>query len=540
MSLLERLKGSKNAPVVKGGARRPAGGAPARQQTGRDVATLGGGSAPPGTVPPSKTQSASPAVAGAQGQASAPATQDPLGLKKALAPQQAEEKKLGGVAGRLLQKRKQEKKEEVFDPYRELREEVQERLVRQVDQEALSAVKNEEDRHAIVRNAISDILSKVVAEKQMSMTRQTQQRLVQELCDDVLGLGPLEPLLADPEVSEIMVNGPGKIYVIKEGKIVLSGQRFRDNQHVMNIIDRIVAPLGRRCDESSPIVDARLKDGSRVNVVIPPLALCGPTITIRKFSEDPLTMQDLINFGTLTEEVADFLAACVRIRLNIFISGGAGSGKTTTLNVLSSFIPDDERIITIEDAAELQLAQEHVVSLETRPPNIEGKGEITMRDLVKNCLRMRPERIIVGEVRSAEALDMLQAMNTGHDGSLATGHSNSPKDMISRLETMVMMAGMDLPAKAIRENIASAVDLIIQQNRLKDGSRKIVNVTEVQGIEGDEVILVDIFKFEQDGIDPSTGKILGELRPTGIKPKFYPKFFQEGIVLPEDIFERKG
>jgi pilus assembly protein CpaF len=310
---------------------------------------------------------------------------------------------------------------------------------------------------------------------------------------------------------------------------------FRDDEHVMHIIEKIVSPLGRRIDESSPMVDARLPDGSRVNAIIPPLALNGPTITIRKFSKEPFEIEDLINFGTLTKEMATFIEACVKARLNIFISGGTGSGKTTTLNVLSSFIPNDERIITIEDAAELQLWQDHVVSLESRPPNIEGKGAITIRDLVKNSLRMRPERIIIGEVRSGEALDMLQAMNTGHDGSLATGHSNSPRDMISRLETMVLMAGMDLPIKAIREQIAGALDLIIQQSRLKDGSRKITHITEVQGLEGDVIVLQDIFIFKQQGVD-SDGKIIGKLIPTGVRPKFYDRLETSGIHIPAMIF----
>ena len=445
-------------------------------------------------------------------------------------------KPVGGVAGRLLSRKKEEGKKEPEDPYRDIKDEVQVRLVEQMDQESLNAVDNEEDKRAIVRGAIEKILISVCTDLKRSFTRQIQKKLVEEIVDDVLGLGPLEPLLKDESVTEIMVNGPFKIYVVKDNKMVKSGARFRDNDHVLHVLDRIVAPLGRRIDESSPMVDARLKDGSRVNAVIPPLALCGPTVTIRKFSEEPLTMKDLIGFGTLSNDMADFLAACVRIRLNIFVSGGAGSGKTTTLNVLTAFIPDDERIITIEDAAELRLGQEHVVPLETRPPNIEGTGEVTMRELVKNCLRMRPERIIVGEVRSSEALDMLQAMNTGHDGSLATGHSNSPKDMVSRLETMVMMAGFDVPPKAIRENISSAVDLIVQQNRLRDGSRKLINLTEVQGMDGDQVVIADIFKFEQTGVGPN-GEILGEFRPTGIKPNFYDKFFQEGIVLPESIFQ---
>jgi pilus assembly protein CpaF len=303
----------------------------------------------------------------------------------------------------------------------------------------------------------------------------------------------------------------------------------------MHVIEKIVAPLGRRIDESSPMVDARLPNGSRVNVIIPPLALNGPTITIRKFSEKPYTVKDLINFGTITPNIAMFLKACVEARLNIVVSGGTGSGKTTTLNVISSFIPDDERIVTIEDAAEIQLRQEHVVRLETRPPNIEGKGAITIRDLVRNSLRMRPDRIVVGEVRSGEALDMLQAMNTGHDGSLTTGHANTPRDMVARLETMVLMAGMELPVRAIREQIASAVDLIVQQSRLKDGSRRITHITEVIGMEGDIITLQDIFVYKQKGKDEN-GKIMGDVVPTGIKPKFFDKLEKAGIVLPPDLF----
>jgi len=361
-------------------------------------------------------------------------------------------------------------------------------------------------------------------------------RVVQELINDLTGYGPINPLLLDPEVSEVMVNGPYSVYVERKGKVQLTDVQFRDNEHVMNIIEKIVSPLGRRIDESSPMVDARLQDGSRVNAIIPPLALNGPTITIRKFFKDPLTIKDMIRFGTLSEEMSQFLDACVKARLNIFISGGTGSGKTTTLNVLSSFIPNDERIITIEDAAELQLSQEHVVSLESRPPNVEGKGAVTIRDLVRNSLRMRPERIVIGEVRGGEALDMLQAMNTGHDGSLATGHANSPRDMIARLETMVLMGGVELPLKAIRQQIVGAIDVIVQQARLKDGSRKIINITEVQGLEGDVVVLQDIFTFKQQGLD-SEGKIIGKLAPTGIRPKFYDRLEASGINIPASVFK---
>ncbi|WP_373231877.1 CpaF family protein [Cohnella sp.] len=362
-----------------------------------------------------------------------------------------------------------------------------------------------------------------------------RKKVVDELIHDLTGFGPINPLLLDPDISEVMVNGPNQVYVERNGKIELSYVQFRDDEHVMHIIEKIVSPIGRRVDESSPMVDARLPDGSRVNVIIPPLSLTGPTITIRKFSKEPFTIDNLVQFGTLTRDMAIFLEACVKARLNIFVSGGTGSGKTTTLNVLSSFIPSDERIVTIEDAAELQLGQEHVVSLESRPPNIEGKGAITIRDLVRNSLRMRPERIVIGEVRGGEALDMLQAMNTGHDGSLATGHSNSPRDMISRLETMVLMGGIELPVKAIREQISGAVDVIIQQSRLKDGSRKITNITEVLGMEGDVIVLQDIFSFRQMGIDEQ-GKVVGKLLPTGVRPKFYERLETSGIHIPVSVF----
>jgi pilus assembly protein CpaF len=362
-----------------------------------------------------------------------------------------------------------------------------------------------------------------------------RKKVVDELINDLTGFGPINPLLLDDEVSEVMVNGPNQVFCERKGKLILTPIKFRDDEHVMSVIEKIVAPIGRRIDESSPMVDARLPDGSRVNAIIPPLALNGPTITIRKFSKDPFQVEDLVNFGTLTADMATFLDACVKARLNIFVSGGTGSGKTTTLNVLSNFIPEDERIVTIEDAAEIQLAQEHVVSLESRPPNIEGKGAITIRDLVRNSLRMRPDRVVIGEVRGSEALDMLQAMNTGHDGSLATGHSNSPRDMIARLETMVLLGGVDLPIKAIREQISGALDLIIQQSRLKDGSRKITNITEVQGMEGDIIVLQDIFTYVQEGVSPE-GKIIGKLAPTGVRPKFYEKLESSGIHIPPSVF----
>jgi pilus assembly protein CpaF len=344
----------------------------------------------------------------------------------------------------------------------------------------------------------------------------------------------LQPLLEDDTITEIMVNGPKNVYVERKGKIHRVPVTFENNDHVMRIIDRIVAPLGRRIDESSPYVDARLQDGSRVNAVIPPISLVGPTLTIRKFSKNPITVDQLIQFGSVSPEAVQFLKACVEARLNILISGGTGSGKTTLLNVMSSFIPGDERIITIENAAELQLRQEHVVTLESRPPNIEGRGEITIRDLVINSLRMRPERIIVGECRGGETLDMLQAMNTGHDGSMTTAHANSPRDAIARVETMCLMAGMELPVRAIREQVSSAVDLIAQQERMRDGTRKITSITEVSGMEGDVITMTDIFVFEQTGIE--NGKIIGRLRPTGLRPKFMDKIETAGINLPPSIF----
>ena len=354
--------------------------------------------------------------------------------------------------------------------------------------------------------------------------------IAQMAASELRGYGPIDPLLEDDSVSEIMVNGPDAVYVERNGKLEKTEVVFLDDAHVLRIVDRIISPLGRRVDEASPMVDARLPDGSRVNVIIPPVALCGPCITIRKFSREPYSVDDLVRFGTLTEDMADFLHACVVAKLNILVSGGTGSGKTTTLNVLSSFIPHDERIVTIEDAAELRLQQEHVVSLESRPPNIEGKGEITIRQLVRNALRMRPDRIVVGEVRGGEALDMLQAMNTGHEGSLSTLHANSPRDALSRLETMVLMAGTELPSRAIREQIASALDLIIHQMRLRDGSRKIVSITEVQRLEGDTITTQELFRFEQRGV--MDGKVVGEHVFTGLRPLFAERLIAEGVELP--------
>ncbi|MBL8110741.1 MAG: CpaF family protein [Anaerolineales bacterium] len=385
-----------------------------------------------------------------------------------------------------------------------------------------------------VRKTIQDLFEQILAEENIVLSRPEKARLFEQITAEILGFGPLQPLLEDETITEVMVNGAKNLYIERKGKIHRVPVTFENNDHVMRIIDRIVAPLGRRIDESSPYVDARLPDGSRVNAVIPPISLVGPVLTIRKFSKNPITVDQLIQYGSLSAEGVQFLKACVESRLNVVISGGTGSGKTTLLNVLSSFIPVDERILTIENAAELQLRQEHVVTLESKPPNIEGRGEITIRQLVINALRMRPDRIVVGEIRDEAALDMLQAMNTGHDGSMTTLHSNSPRDTLSRLETMTLMAGMELPARAIREQIASAVDVICHQERMRDGTRKVTNITEVSGMEGDVITMTDICVFEQTGIE--NGQIVGRLRPTGLRPKFMDKIEASGINLPPSIF----
>jgi pilus assembly protein CpaF len=381
-----------------------------------------------------------------------------------------------------------------------------------------------------------DVLAEIVEAERVPLSNEERHRLVREISDDVLGYGPLQPLLDDPSVTEVMVNGPDRIFVERGGKLALTGARFRSEDQLRRVIEKIVSRVGRRIDESSPLVDARLDDGSRVNAVIPPLAVSGSTLTIRKFSADPLTAADLVSFGSLSPEMADLLEACVAAHLNILVSGGTGTGKTTLLNVLSSFIPADERIITIEDAVELQLQQTHVVRLESRPANIEGKGEITIRDLLKNSLRMRPDRIVVGECRGGEALDMLQAMNTGHDGSLSTIHANAPRDAIARLETLVLMAGMDLPLRAIREQIASAVDVIVQLTRMRDGTRRVTHITEVQGMEGEIVTLQDAFVFDYSAGVDANGRFLGKPLPTGIRPRFTDKFADHGITLSPRVF----
>jgi pilus assembly protein CpaF len=383
---------------------------------------------------------------------------------------------------------------------------------------------------------LEDQLAAIYQASGLRLDVSTRHQLFRDVVDEIVGYGPIEPLLTDTAVSEVMVNGPHSVYVERSGRLCKSEVEFDDDDHVLRIIDRIISPLGRRISRKFPMVDARLPDGSRVNALISPCALDGPSITIRKFTKDKLTVQDLIRFGSLSPEMAEFLEACVRSRLNVVVSGGTGSGKTTLLNVLSSFIPEDERIVTIEDSAELQLHQDHVVRTETKPAGVDGTGEVPIRQLVKNALRMRPDRIVVGEVRSGEALDMLQAMNTGHDGSLTTIHANSPRDTVARLETLVLMAGMDLPLKVVRSQITSAVDLIVQQARLRDGSRKVIGITEVQGMEGDVAVLSDIFEFNEKGMED--GKVVGELAPTGIRPKFTEKLKVHGFDLPAEVFMR--
>ena len=419
---------------------------------------------------------------------------------------------------------------------RKIRAQIQDELIVRMDLKRLTV--SGVDREGLERQArekIDEIVSEVIKSGKLPRSIDPD-RIKKEVFDEALRLGPLEDLLDDPTVSEIMVNGPHQVYVERGGRLQLTDLQFADDASVSAIIERIVAPLGRRIDESQPYVDARLQDGSRVNAIIPPLSLSGPSITIRKFSKKTLTVEDFIRFGTWNANAAAFMEVCVRLRKNIVVAGGTGSGKTTLLNLLSSFIPETERIVTVEDAAELKLVQPHVVRLEARPPNVEGKGAVTIRDLVKNCLRMRPDRIIVGECRSGEALDMLQAMNTGHDGSLTTVHANSPRDVVSRLETMVLMSGMELPSRAIREQIASAVDIIIHESRLADGSRKVTAITEVTGMEGQNIVMQDLFAFRQSGVDEN-GRITGEFRPTGAMPTFFDTLKSRGINLDPGMFQ---
>jgi pilus assembly protein CpaF len=420
------------------------------------------------------------------------------------------------------------------ETYFDLKNRVQNKLLAEIDPSM------DVSRTADVRRTIEELFESILSEEKIVLSRPERRRLFEQIVHEILGLGPLEPLLEEDGVTEVMVNGAKNIYIERGGKITRVGATFESDDHLMRIIDRIVAPLGRRIDESSPYVDARLADGSRVNAVIPPISLVGPVLTIRKFSRNPITVEQLIEYGTITNESIEFLKACVISRVNTIISGGTGSGKTTLLNVLSQYIPPDERIVTIEDAAEIQLRQEHVVSLEKRPPNIEGRGEVTIQNLVVNSLRMRPDRIIVGEIRDAAALDMLQAMNTGHDGSLTTAHSNSPRDTLTRIETMTLMAGVELPVRAIREQIASALDMVVHLERMRDGTRRVTNITEIQGMEGDMITMMDLFVFEQTGIED--GRVIGRLRPTGLRPKFLDRIEASGIVLPATIFgvgERK-
>ncbi|MBT3670464.1 MAG: CpaF family protein [Chloroflexi bacterium] len=414
------------------------------------------------------------------------------------------------------------------DTYFDLKKRVQNRLLAEMDP-AMDVTRVDE-----VRNTIQELFEQILSEESIILSRPERNRLFEQIVAEIIGFGPLQPLLEDDSITEIMVNGAKNIYVERKGKLTRVPITFESDEHVMRIIDRIVAPLGRRIDETSPYVDARLPDGSRVNAVIPPISLIGPTITIRLFATVPITVQQMIEFGSISPEAMQFLKACVEARLNIVVSGGTGSGKTTLLNILSGFIPPDERIVTIENAAELQLRQEHVVTLESRPANIEGQGEITIQNLVVNSLRMRPDRIVVGEIRDGAALDMLQAMNTGHDGSMTTAHSNSPRDTVARIETMTLMAGFDLPVRAIREQISSAVDIIVHAERLQDGSRKTVSITEVSGMEGDVVVLTDLFIFEQTGYESE--EVIGRLRPTGLRPKFMSKLEAAGIHLSPQIF----
>lgn len=417
------------------------------------------------------------------------------------------------------------------DEYADLKDRIHGEIIELINHDMFSKGKTEDVKDEYILQSIETL----VDENGNTIPRSDRSRLVREIFNNVVGLGPLEPLLADPEITEIMVNGPRNVYVERRGKLELTSTCFKDSGHLMNVLNRIVSSVGRRVDESSPMVDARLADGSRINAIIPPLALNGPTITIRKFSKTPFTESDLIRFGSVSPKMMSFLEACVKGKMNIIVSGGTGSGKTTLLNVLSGYIPGNERIVTIEDAAEIQLRQEHVVTLESRPANFEHAGQVTIRDLVRNALRMRPDRIIVGEVRSGETLDMLQAMNTGHDGSLTTAHANTPRDLISRLETMVLMSGMEIPIKAIREQVASALNIIVQQSRMRDGSRKITNITEVVGMEGDIVTLQDLFYYKSEGLD-SNGKLKGSFLATGIRPGFLEKLSGNGIPIKDEWF----
>ncbi|HEX2698487.1 MAG TPA: CpaF family protein [Anaerolineales bacterium] len=463
---------------------------------------------------------------GGQGQGSTPSQQPSLGSGNNNAGQG------GGDSSRLSSLQARRVSAPTTSPqagsYFDLKTRVQNKLLAELDP-SMDVTRTDD-----VRRTIQELFEQILTEENIVLSRPERARLFEQIAAEILGFGPLQPLLEDETITEIMVNGAKNIYIERKGKLHRVPVTFENNDHVLRIIDRIVAPLGRRIDEASPYVDARLPDGSRVNAVIAPISLVGPVLTIRKFARNPITVEQLVQFGSISQESLQFLKACVESRLNVVISGGTGSGKTTLLNILSSFIPADERIVTIENAAELQLRQEHVVTLESRPPNIEGRGEITIRQLVINALRMRPDRIIVGEIRDEAALDMLQAMNTGHDGSMTTLHSNGPRDTLSRLETMTLMAGMDLPSRAIREQISSAINVVVHQSRMRDGTRKVTNITEVSGMEGDVITMTDIFVFEQTGME--NGQIVGRLRPTGLRPKFMDTIEASGIHLPPSIF----
>lgn len=452
-----------------------------------------------------------------------------MGLLDRMDHRKGEEKNVGASVQTAVSSEESAKAEPVKekDPYLDIKRKIHSDIIREM---------NKTGQAITDRNLMFKMIDDRVNDDENMIARIDRAQVSTELFNDIMGYGPIEELIQNPKYSEIMVNGPDHIYIEEKGKLKLTGLKFRDEEHLMNVIDRIVSQVGRHVDEASPMVDARLLDGSRVNAIIPPLSLVGPVLTIRKFGKKPITAQQLLQFGSLNPKMLQFLEACVKGKLNIVVAGGTGSGKTTLLNVLSSYIPDDERIVTIEDAAEVQLHQEHVITLEARPANLEGKGAITIRNLVKNALRMRPDRIIVGEVRSEETLDMLQAMNTGHDGSLTTTHANSPRDTLSRLETMVLMSGMELPLRAIRDQVSSAIDLIVQQSRLRDGSRKITSITEVVGMEGDIVSMQDIFVYETDGSVDAEGKFIGKFKATGVRPKALEKIRGNGVSINYDWF----
>lgn len=452
-----------------------------------------------------------------------------MGLLDRMDHRKGEEKNVGASVQTIVSGEESAKAEPIKekDPYLDIKRKIHSDIIREM---------NKTGQAITDRNVMFKMIDDRVNDDENMIARIDRAQVSTELFNDIMGYGPIEELIQNPKYSEIMVNGPDHIYIEEKGKLKLTGLKFRDEEHLMNVIDRIVSQVGRHVDEASPMVDARLLDGSRVNAIIPPLSLVGPVLTIRKFGKKPITAQQLLQFGSLNPKMLQFLEACVKGKLNIVVAGGTGSGKTTLLNVLSSYIPDDERIVTIEDAAEVQLHQEHVITLEARPANLEGKGAITIRNLVKNALRMRPDRIIVGEVRSEETLDMLQAMNTGHDGSLTTTHANSPRDTLSRLETMVLMSGMELPLRAIRDQVASAIDLIVQQSRLRDGSRKITSITEVVGMEGDIVSMQDIFVYETDGSVDAEGKFIGKFKATGVRPKALEKIRGNGVSINYDWF----